>query len=147
MPQVIFGEIQTGALANGGLARKAPIGPKRALSGQFLLSLVAVMCGGIGPNWPRKGPTRTLEKGPTPSYFAPVQEAFRSLQAGRMYRTPAEFIPSSDGERPQSAPKRPDFPASISPRCSLKIWGLSPRLWGPGRILQRYTKLLLKSLP
>ena len=26
-----------GGLANGGLARKAPIGPKRALSGQFLL--------------------------------------------------------------------------------------------------------------
>ena len=28
----------------------------------------------------------------------------------------------------QFAPKRPDFPGRISPRFSLKIWGLSPRL-------------------
>ena len=34
-------------------------------------------------------------------------------------------------ERPQSAPKRPDFPGPISARFSLKIWGLSPRLWAP----------------
>ena len=32
-----YGEIQTGGLANGGLAQKAPIGPKKALSGEFLL--------------------------------------------------------------------------------------------------------------
>ena len=32
-----FGEIQRGGLVNGGLAQKAPIGPKKALSGEFLL--------------------------------------------------------------------------------------------------------------
>ena len=39
-------------LANEGLAQKAPIGPKRALSGNFCSSLVAVGCGGIGPDRP-----------------------------------------------------------------------------------------------
>ena len=45
-----------GGLAKGGLARKAPIGPKKALSGEFLLPPAAVRCGGIGPDQPRKGP-------------------------------------------------------------------------------------------
>ena len=36
--------------------------------------------------------------------------------------------PRSALKRPQFAPKRPDFPGRISPRFSLKIWGLSPRL-------------------
>ena len=41
----------------------APMGPKRALTGQPLLFPRAVRCGGIGPDWPRK--TRTgREKAP-----------------------------------------------------------------------------------
>ena len=46
---------------NGGLARKAPIGPKRALSGQFLILPVDVRCGGIGPDHP---PKKALINGP-----------------------------------------------------------------------------------
>ena len=48
--------MQTGGLANGGLARKGPIGPKRALSGKtFRSSLVAV---GVQRNWSRSAPKR-----------------------------------------------------------------------------------------
>ena len=85
-----FWEIQTG----GGLARKGPIGPKRALSGQFLLFPRGC---GVQRNWSRSAPKR-----PRPAL---------------KWR--------------QFAPKRPDFPGRISPRFSLKIWGLSPRLWAP----------------
>ena len=49
-----FGEIQRG-LAKGGLARKAPIGPKRALSGQFLLFPRGC---GVRRNWSRSAPKR-----------------------------------------------------------------------------------------
>ena len=80
-----------GGLAKGGLARKAPIGPKRALSGQFLLFPRGC---GVRRNWSRSAPKRP-------------RQALKRLQ---------------------SAPKRPDFPGRISPRFSLKIWGLSPRL-------------------
>ena len=83
-----------GGLAKGGLARKAPIGPKRALSGQFLLFPRGC---GVRRNWSRSAPKR----------------------------------PRSALKWPQFAPKRPDFPGRISPRFSLKIWGLSPRLWAP----------------
>ena len=44
-----------GGLANGGLARKAPIGPKRALSGQFLLFPRG---GGVRRNRSRSAPKR-----------------------------------------------------------------------------------------
>ena len=80
-----------GGLAKGGLARKGPIGPKRALSGQFLLFPRGC---GVQRNWSRSAPKR-----PRP--------ALKWRQFG---------------------PKRPDFPGRISPRFSLKIWGLSPRL-------------------
>ena len=80
-----------GGLAKGGLARKAPIGPKRALSGKFLLFPRAC---GVRRNWSRSAPKRP-------------RQALKRLQ---------------------SAPKRPDFPGRISPRFSLKTWGLSPRL-------------------
>ena len=50
-----------GGLAKGGLARKAPIGPKRAF---FCSSLVVVGCGRIGPDRPQKGPA-----GDTPTFF------------------------------------------------------------------------------
>ena len=80
-----------GGLAKGGLARKGPIGPKRALSGQFLLFPRGC---GVQRNWSRSAPKR-----PRPAL---------------KWR--------------QFAPKRPDFPGRISPRFSLKIWGLSPRL-------------------
>ena len=47
--------------SKGGVSKRelglSPIGPKRALLRQFLLSPVAVGCGGIGPNRPRKGPS------------------------------------------------------------------------------------------
>ena len=78
-------------LSKGGLARKGPIGPKRALSGQFLLFPRGC---GVQRNWSRSAPKR-----PRPAL---------------KWR--------------QFAPKRPDFPGKISPRFSLKIWGLSPRL-------------------
>ena len=48
-------ESKRGGLAKGGLAQKVPIGPKKALSGQFCSSLVA---GGIGPHRLRKGADR-----------------------------------------------------------------------------------------
>ena len=35
------------------VAQKAPIGPKKALSGEFLVPPAAVRCGGIGPDQPR----------------------------------------------------------------------------------------------
>ena len=67
-----------GGLANGGLAQKAPIGPKKALSGEFLLLPAAVRCGGIGPNQPQKGPgsprkgSNQARKGPIfPEGFLP----------------------------------------------------------------------------
>ena len=80
-----------GGLAKGGLARKAPIGPKRALSGQSLLFPRGC---GVRRNWSRSAPKRP-------------RQALKRLQ---------------------SAPKRPDSPGRISPRFSLKIWGLSPPL-------------------
>ena len=59
---------------NGGLARKAPIGPIRALSGQFLLFPVAVRCGGIGTDRPRKGTDRPW-KGPNQPRKGPIFQA------------------------------------------------------------------------
>ena len=47
---------------NGGLAQKAPIGPKKALSGEFLLPPTAVRFRRIGSDQPQKGPG-TLRKG------------------------------------------------------------------------------------
>ena len=44
-----------GGLAKGGLAQKAPIGPKRALSGQFLLFPRGC---GVRRNWSRSAPKR-----------------------------------------------------------------------------------------
>ena len=44
-----------GGLANGRLARKAPIGPKRALSGQFLLFPRGCE---VWRDWSRLGPKR-----------------------------------------------------------------------------------------
>ena len=44
-----------GGLAKGGLARKGPIGPKRALSGQFLLFPRGC---GVQRNWSRSAPKR-----------------------------------------------------------------------------------------
>ena len=49
-------------------------------------------------------------------------------------------------ERPQSVLKRPDFPRPISPRFSLKFWGLSPHLWAPAYISkQKYIIIFFKS--
>ena len=45
----------------------------------------------------------------------------------------------------QFAPKRPDFPGRMSPRFSLKIWGLSPRLRAPLWIFSPH--LFLKKCP
>ena len=58
-------------------------------------------------------------------------------------------------KRPQhSAPKRPDFPGRISPRFSLKIWSLSPRLDFPKysqyyqpKIPVRATSRFTKTIP
>ena len=61
-----------GGLAKGGLARKGPIGPKRALSGQFLLFPRGR---GVQRNWSRSAPKR-----PRPALkwrqFAPKRARF-----------------------------------------------------------------------
>ena len=68
-----------------------------------------------GANWAKKGPFRAI------SALPPWLSGAEELVPSGLGKAPAL-------ERPQSAPKRPDFPGSISPRFSLKIWELSPRL-------------------
>ena len=58
-----------GGLANGGLARKVPIGAKRALSGQFLLFPRGCEVRRKGPDRARKG-AETLERPHSPPIFS-----------------------------------------------------------------------------
>ena len=76
--------------------------------------------GGLGPkgaNWAKKGPFGAISA--LPSWLWGAEE---------LVPIGPEKAPRSALKRPQFAPKRPDFPGRISPRFSLKIWGLSPRL-------------------
>ena len=60
-----------GGLANGGLAQKAPVGPKRALSGQFLLSLRLWGVEELVPIGPEQAPT-----GPVKAPISPEKARF-----------------------------------------------------------------------
>ena len=87
-----------GGLANGGLARKAPIGPKRALSGQFLLFPRGCGCGGIGP-----------EKAPIGPEKAPI-----CPEKARFPRKDFPLIFSENlGLKPPFVSPRLDFPNSL----------------------------------
>ena len=75
--------------------------------------------GGLGPkgaNWAKKGPFGAISA--LPSWLWGAEE---------LVPIGPEKAPIGP-EKAQFAPKRPDFPGRISPRFSLKIWGLSPRL-------------------
>ena len=64
-----------GGLAKGAEARKATIGPKfkGPFRGNFCSSPMAVGCGGIGPDRPRKGPDGP-RKGPNQPRKVPISQ-------------------------------------------------------------------------
>ena len=72
-----------------------------------------------GANWAKKG-------------------LFGTIFALPLWLKGAEELVPIALERSQLAPKRPDFPGPISPRFSLKIRGLSPRLWAPVWIVPNF---------
>ena len=77
---------------------------------------------GLGPegaNWAKKG------------LFGAISALPHGCEVRRNWSWSAPKRPRYTLERPQSAPKRPDFPGRTSPQFSLKNSGLSPRLWAP----------------
>ena len=85
----------------------------------------------------RGNPNRGLANGglarKAPNWQLGQKEPFRgnfcsfpvTVRCGRKWSRSAPKNPRWGLKRPQSAPKRPDLPGPISPRFSLKIWGLS----------------------
>ena len=76
--------------------------------------------GGLGPkgaNWAQKGPFRAISA--LPSWLWGAEE---------LVPIGPEKAPIGPEKATICPEKAPDFPGRISPRFSLKIWGLSPRL-------------------
>ena len=116
-----------GGLANGGLARKSPIGPKRALSGQFLLFPRGC---GVRKNWSRsalKRPRSALkrpqwEEGPPEITRADFECRFPCDSYGTSRAPFRPFL----GERFGGNIRRP----LLLPAPFFYCW-LKPRLWAP----------------